>query len=78
MQDKLWIIPQSIRLIENQSLKNEFKIRGLDLDQIWELTPNDPEQQTRQFFGTKNFASWKWWNLFLYSDYKCLENSDFQ
>jgi len=45
------------RLIENQSLKNESKIRGLELSQIWEPTPNDPVQQKRQFFGTKNFAA---------------------
>jgi len=35
-------------VLENQSLKNEFTIRNLDLSQIWQPTPDDLELENRQ------------------------------
>ena len=34
--------------LENHSLKSEFKIRNLDLDQIWQPTPDDLELENQQ------------------------------
>jgi len=34
--------------LENQSLKTEFQIRQLDLEQIWQPTPDDLELENRQ------------------------------
>lgn len=34
--------------LENQSLKNEFTMRNLDLSQVWQPTPNDLELENRQ------------------------------
>lgn len=35
-------------LLENQSLKTEFKIRGLDVAQVWYPSPDDLELENRQ------------------------------
>ena len=35
-------------ILENQSLKTEFKIRNLDLSQVWAESPDDPELENRQ------------------------------
>jgi hypothetical protein len=34
--------------LENESLKNEFAMRNLDLSQVWEPSPEDPELENRQ------------------------------
>ncbi|MGP8330294.1 MAG: hypothetical protein ACT6FF_08270 [Methanosarcinaceae archaeon] len=41
--------PQNLdTLLENQSLKNEFKIRGLDVTRVWYPSPEDLELENRQ------------------------------
>ena len=35
-------------LLENQSLKNEFSRRNLDLSQVWDTSPDDLELENRQ------------------------------
>lgn len=40
--------PQIDIVLENQSLKNEFTIRNLDLSQVWDPTPDDLELENRQ------------------------------
>lgn len=35
-------------LLQNQTLKAEFAMRGLDLSQVWQPTPNDLELENRQ------------------------------
>jgi hypothetical protein len=35
-------------ILENENLKNEFAIRGLDLSQIWDATPENPALENRQ------------------------------
>jgi len=34
--------------LHNQSLKSAFAMRGLDLSQVWQPTPEDPELENRQ------------------------------
>ncbi len=34
--------------LENQSLKNEFVMRNLDLSQVWQPSPDDIELENRQ------------------------------
>jgi hypothetical protein len=41
--------PKSLELyLHNQTLKTEFTLRGLDLSQVWQPTPDDLELENRQ------------------------------
>ncbi|MGP8330293.1 MAG: hypothetical protein ACT6FF_08265 [Methanosarcinaceae archaeon] len=35
-------------ILENQTLKSEFTMRNLDLSQVWQETPDNPELENRQ------------------------------
>ncbi len=43
-------------LLENQTLKNEFKIRDLDLNQIWQPTPENIERENAELHYLLEFA----------------------